>query len=138
MLIKKLERKGIRPQIIASLIDLLSNTHMIYQDERIATLKGTPQGSVLSPILFILYVNDLITEAEEKGIEMMMYGDDCIAHTSYYNLQRTLDHFKKWSTINKMPLNLEKSHIMAIRVSKRTQQITQERMLGIPISTHFK
>ena len=69
---------------------------------------GVPQGSVLGPPLFIMYVNDLFHIINEEQCKMIMYADDTVIYTSKDSLVdgcNKLDiHFSSvldWCMINK-------------------------------------
>ena len=80
-LINKLEHYGIRVRSALNLIKsyLSSRTQYVnVLDEKSDTLPvlfGVPQGSVLGPLLFLLYVNDIISNVSEKG-KFVLFADD--------------------------------------------------------------
>ena len=94
---------------------------------------GTPQGGILSALLFSLYINDLPNAVE---VNIHLYADDSqlycdgscdnineIVARMNLNLQKVSD----WASENDVKINAEKSH--AILFSKKSQQCTQ-----IPLS----
>ena len=45
-----------------------------YESERVNVECGVPQGSVLGPLFFIVYVNDMMKACE--GLELVLFADD--------------------------------------------------------------
>ena len=82
----------------------------------IEVLSGVPQGSHLGPILFSRFVNDMPQTIEYSNI--LMYADDVKLFLSYsdinnhHMLQRDLNSFFRWCSLNLMTLNLAKCKYM--------------------------
>ena len=81
---------------------------------------GVPQGSVLGPISFLLFINDISNFAVE-GCVSNMYADDVIIYTSAIsthelecNLQSCIDSISNWYGMNKICINKKKSSVMVI------------------------
>ena len=80
---------------------------------------GVPQGSVLGPILFLLYVNELPQHI--KNEQCNMFADDTIIYSSGQSiseiqskLQMAIDSVIPWYESNRLAVNTEKSSVMPI------------------------
>ena len=72
-----------------------------------------PQGSVLGPLLFLLYIDDLPNVS--KHLSFYLFADDTNIYFEANNLltlqkvmNRELRHVKKWLDANKLALNIDK------------------------------
>ena len=88
----------------------------ILSDEEVVTC-GVPQGSVLGPLFFILYVNDMQSNMLQAHVQF--YADDTVICTSGRNideaamkLEPTLKQFSKWCHANKLSLNTSKTKLV--------------------------
>ena len=88
-----------------------------------------PQGSVLGPLLFCLYINDLLLYIQNPNVCCELFADDSSLHSSAddvqtleSDLQYELNNVVKWSTENKMVLNPQKTKSMVITSRQKHQR----------------
>ena len=121
-LVAKVEAHGISGNILLWIQDFLSNRKQTVvvngsrSSEKIVT-SGIPQGSVLGPILFVLYINDLPKCVEN---DIRLFADDTKIFTrsdlpgATDSLQSDLDKLQQWSQEWLLRFHPEKCHVMKL------------------------
>lgn len=117
--------------------------------------KGVPQGSILGPILFIIYINDM--PQASPNLNFVIYADDTsvllsdkninVLHT---NLNTELDLLNKWIKANKLIINVTKTTYILFQNrslkydmppltmdNKFMQRVSHTKFLGLHIDEHL-
>ena len=88
---------------------------------------GTPQGSILGPSGFIIYVNDIPNSVPD--LSLILFADDTSAFTSHKDLSTLnnimnngLSKLNTWFKSNKLSLNVKKTNYMLLGTHKKTNQ----------------
>ena len=96
--------------IINSFIKIYQKLTLIINNTEINPNRGLPQGSALSPILFSLYINNILNKLNEKNeIHLQAYADDIIIQGK--DLQKIQEYYSKAKEMVKeldLEINLEK------------------------------
>ena len=111
--------------------------------------RGVPQGSILGPLLFLIYINDIKKSIVHGSVKL--FADDT---TIFYKgtkmgdiqhlIEEDLTNIGNWLCFNKLAVNVSKSNYMVICSRQRYQSLPVQhldiRLLGLPIvkTTKFK
>ena len=161
ILLKKLEHYGIRDTPLTWFKSYLCNRRQLvsingYSSSLCNITCGVPQGSVLGPLLFLIYINDLPNAT--SVLSFFLFADD----TNIYfeaedidSLTRTinkeLSKVKSWLDCNKLSLNIEKTNfvlfhsprkklpdLINIKIGKKNISRSQYvKFLGILLDEHL-
>jgi len=123
--------RGIPLQLFRS---YLSNRKQLIKLENVQSglvniSNGVPQGSVLGPLLFIMYINDL---PKSSAFYTVLYADDtylCLFHKNFDNLQHMVNveliKIDNWLRSNKLSLNYSKSTLMLTKSLKNNRNLSE-------------
>ena len=125
-LLSKLSAYGIDGNLLDWFSSFLSNRiQRVVCDGEVSSskqvLSGVPQGTVLGPLLFLLYVNDIPANINST---IRLFADDCLVyrktnnHSDQQILQEDLDRLEQWQNKWQMNFNPSKCYILTISPKK--------------------
>ena len=124
-LVNKLQHIGLNKHILHWIWNYLSNrSQQVVMNGSVSSstpvASGVPQGSVLEPLLFIMYINDLTFLPLTVGSNLSLFADDVILYrpisvpSDYSKIQCDIGAIEHWSDSNYLSLNPQKCKYMII------------------------
>ena len=125
ILLQKLPYYGVRGVCYNWFVSYLSNRQQftVYDSQNSSlstTNTGVPQGSILGPLLFLIYINDIVNSCQEPNF--ILYADDTSLLASHNNLNaliestnKNLAQVSKWFKCNKLSLNVSKTQCVLFK-----------------------
>lgn len=129
LLLKKLNMYGIRGNFLKLLTSYLSNRkQQVNLNGILSELKPinyvVPQGSILGPLLFIIFVNDL--PQHNFNSQISIYADDTVLYFKHNDfahmvkqMKNDLYKYHQWCLLNKLSLNTTKTKLMLFSDRKK-------------------
>lgn len=130
ILVKKLHAFGIQGNILNWLESYLANRNQMVKvndatSQSIHVTSGVPQGSHLGPLLFCVFIDDLLNELDDS----VAFADDIKVFRVINDsndtlmLQQELDKVVKWCAANRMELNVSKCEVITFSRRNKDNQI---------------
>ena len=138
----KLKNYGVTGQVHKWIVDFLhqSSQRVVCKGDhskRAPVHSGVPQGSVIGPILFLIYINDLL---EEVNATVRLFADDTIMYMAMSgpgdstSLQQDLDRLAAWEERWKMEFHPQKCSVLPITRSL-SPQVNKYQLHGHTLKT---
>lgn len=135
---------NLRQQFVA-----FNNSH----SSSLPVTSGVPQGSVLGPLLFLIYLNDVVEITKNTKVKLRLYADDCVLYScistsrDQIQLNNVFSSFRTWSSTWQMALNLNKTVSMTFTNKKEPlrfsygqnmKHVNEYKYLGVTFSPNLK
>ena len=129
LLLRKLEHYGIRRIALSRFTNYLTNRSQYVSidgnnSSHLQIKCGIPQGSILGPLLFIVYIHDIINCS--KAAIFIMFADDTNLFFKHTNLKILYEHINielqkksSWFILNKLSLNIRKTNYIIFKANQK-------------------
>ena len=134
----KLEAYGVTGDSLKWFQSCLENRKQLvslegFESTEMTIRHGVPQGSILGPLLFVIFINDMPLHIDSEA-ETELYADDTTIMASadvncIVGLEESLnmwaENIESWAIMNKLPLNEEKTKVLTITGKRLVKKITR-------------
>ena len=147
ILLKKLEHYGIEGVVLQWFNSYLSGRHQCTKvngnvSKFMKLSSGVPQGSILGPILFSIYINDIINACNLS--KPYLFADDGalffedVDRKHYINIKIELMTIVKWLNVNKLSLHGDKTKFMVFDNTSDTKVKAKGSRVGVKVKRKIK
>ena len=147
-LLKRLEQLHLHPLILRWIHSYLSHREQSVvvngtSSNPTHVISGVPQGSILGPLLFLIYVDSISSLNLSEGTKLALYADDMLLHRTIYStadyaeLQKDIDNIYQWSVANHLSFNVSKCKSMVI-TRKRNSNPSTMSLNHIPLEMVYQ
>ena len=131
ILLKKLEFYGVRQSSLKWFISYFSNRrqYVSYKNcfsPMLPVEYGVPQGSIIGPVLFVIFINDIIKSDIDSSL--ILFADDTSVflhdrcpETLIARATRSLGNIKSWLNKNRLTLNNQKTQYIIFHYKQRSR-----------------
>ena len=144
LLISKLRKMGVSDMTINWFKSYLDRTQQLtfneITSECISVRSGIGQGTIVGPLIFLLYINDIVLSL--PNVHINMYADDCILYSTGNSwdqvrarLQIGLNGFDEWCRNNSLVLNISKSKCLLVASRSKLSKINYDVRLSVRNTT---
>ena len=146
-LLFKLKKSGLNDKLLIWVKSWLTDrTQKVVVDgshsRKEPVVSGVPQGTVMGPLLFLVYINDINSDIKSL---LRLFADDSLLYRQVTSredqciIQRDIDQLSKWANLWQMSFNVKKCHVLKIGRSKRTTRNQSQSecvydMAGVPLT----
>ena len=155
LLIAKLQAYGFSHEALALIYDYLSNrtkrTKVASTKSSYRNIKyGVPQGSILGPLLFNIFLNDIFLFVNDTKITN--YADDTTAYAIEDSIEKLLETLERdtyklliWFQFNEMKSNSDKCHLLIVNDQECSIKVdndvitseTEVKLLGVTVDYKY-
>ena len=160
ILLAKIKRYGVHSAPLRWICSYISNKeHIVSWNQIQSTLlnlnKGVPQGSILGPLLFLIYINDIVNSS--NVLSFVLFADDTTVYVQNDSidsaieiLNTELDKVALWFDSNKLTINVHKRQMIMLSRKKIltpknevilrnevVQRVNKAKFLGVIVDQHL-
>ena len=152
LLLYKLSKIGFSNASLAWFKSYLTRTQRVTFESTISPelpiITGIGQGTILGPLRFIFYINDIVSVI--RNMKINMYADDCMLYTSgndwsrmILKIQPEIANVQRWYDTNRLKINVNKSKTLLFGSRNKLGKVdmTQKVFLGdssLPFCRKYK